>query len=74
MVDIVVTDEQARAIRAAAGALRVRDPQGRVICAFAPRASEGSDNVDAMQRALASDQPRYTTEQVLGHLRSLADE
>ncbi len=74
MVDIVVTDEQARAIREAAGALRVRDPQGRIVCAMAPRHLDAPDDVEAMRRALASDQPRYTTQQVLDHLQSLSQE
>lgn len=74
MVDIVVTDEQARAIREASGALRVRDPQGRIICAIAPRLLNGPDEIEVMRHALASNQPRYTTEQVLDHLRSLSDE
>jgi hypothetical protein len=73
MVDIVVSDEQARAIREASGGLRVCDPQGRVIFAVAPRSLEQPDDVDAMRRAIASSQPRYTTQQVLDHLDSLAD-
>jgi hypothetical protein len=39
MVDIVVSDEQARAIIAASGAVRVRDAQGRILCAIAPRSA-----------------------------------
>ena len=73
MVDIVVSDEQARAIIAASGAVRLRDPQGRIICAVAPRPINAADDVAEMRRALASDQPRYTTEQVIDHLQSLSD-
>lgn len=73
MVDIIVNDEQARAIIAASGAVRVRDAQGRILCAIAPRPLDAPDDVVEMRRALASDQPRYTTQQVIDHLQSLSD-
>lgn len=72
MVDIVVSDEQAREIVAGSDTIRIRDTQGRILFALPPRPSDGPDDIEAMRRALASDQPRYTTEQVLGHLQSLA--
>jgi hypothetical protein len=74
MVDIVVSDELAREILARSETVRIRDAQGRVLFALAPRPGNEPDDVGQMRRALASDQPRYTTEQVLNHLRSLSDQ
>jgi hypothetical protein len=73
MVDIVVSDEQAREILARSDTVRIRDAQGRVLFALAPRPPDAPDDVDQMRGALASDQPRYTTQQVLDHLQSLSD-
>ncbi len=47
MVDIIVDDEQARAIIAASGAVRVRDSAGRILCAIAPRPLDAPGNVAA---------------------------
>lgn len=74
MVDVVVTDDQARDILARSDTVRICDPRGRVLYTIAARPADVPDDIADMRRALASDQPRYTTAQVLDHLRSLSNQ
>lgn len=70
MHEIILTDEQAEIARSADGPIRVRDAQGR-ICGYLTAWDFSPEEIEAAKRALASDQPRLTTKQVLEHLRSL---
>ena len=69
MLEIVLTDEQAKAVASALKPVPVRDSRGNVLGCIAPIWTE-EDLADAKRR-LASDEPRYTTAQVLEHLRAL---
>lgn len=66
---IVISDEQARIIMESAGHIEIRDRQGRVL----GTASSVFTETDAAlaKKQLASKTPRFTTKQVLRHLRSL---
>jgi hypothetical protein len=68
MHDIVLNEEQARV---AAGALRplfVRDAKGNVVGTFSPIWTE--EDIAEAKRHLASDEPRFTTAQVLEYLKT----
>lgn len=69
MKHIVVDDKTARAIAEAGEAIELRDQQGRHL-GFLTRGVSEQDIEIARQR-LASDAPRYTTQEVLDRLRSL---
>ena len=69
MNHIIVDDQQARIISEATGSVEIRDLQGRHLGYVAQEFTD-EDIVLAKQR-LASDEPRYTTREVLDHLRSL---
>lgn len=71
MVQLIITPDQARIMAAATGQIEVRDEAGR----FVGRISvDEFDDLEAIKRAAASDQPRYTTQQVLDYLDSLPEE
>jgi hypothetical protein len=69
MTEIVVSHEQARIITEASAGVVVRDPDGNflgyITLTFTVR------EIAAARIAAASEQPRYTTREVLDHLRSL---
>ncbi|MBI1904440.1 MAG: hypothetical protein HYS13_25370 [Planctomycetia bacterium] len=69
MPHIVVDDEQAKTISESTGYVEIRDQRGRRLGYVAPGFTE--DEIAEAKRRLASDDPRYTTQQVLTHLRSL---
>jgi hypothetical protein len=69
MHHIVLNDEQARLVATALNPVQVRDGKGNVLGTIAPVWTE-ADIADAKRR-LASDEPRYSTAEVLDHLRSL---
>lgn len=69
MQHIVVNDEQARIIRQSSGSVEIRDASGSHL-GYVAHGFTDEDIALARQR-LASSEPRYTTEQVLDHLRSL---
>lgn len=69
MQQIILTDEQAEVVASALKPVAVCDGKGRVLGTIAPIWTE-EDIADAKRR-LASDEPRYTTAQVLEYLRSL---
>ncbi len=69
MPHIVVDNQQAKLISEATGDIEIRDPQGRRL-GYVAHGFNGRDIAIARQR-LESDHPRYTTREVLDHLRSL---
>ena len=69
MEHIVVNDQQARLISEATESIEIRDAKGSHL-GYVARGFTEADIAIAKQRS-ASDQPRYTTTQVLDHLRSL---
>jgi hypothetical protein len=69
MQHIVVNDQQAKLISEATESVEIRDARGGHLGYVAHRFND-ADIAIAKQR-LASDEPRYTTQEVLDHLRSL---
>lgn len=69
MVCIVVDDDQAKLIRNSGEGVMLRDSQGQFL-GFVQLGLTDEEFAEA-KRVLASDSPRYTTEQVLAHLKSL---
>src|SRR5262249_28235353 len=72
MDHIVLNDEQAQLVATALKPVQVRDVKGNVLGYIPPVWTE-EDIADAKRR-LASEEPRYTTAQVLEYLRSLKKE
>ena len=70
MGHIVLNDEQLRVITGAQHQVEVRDGSGKLVGYLQFVGFTPADIEDARRR-LASDEPRYMTEQVLAHLRSL---
>jgi hypothetical protein len=66
---IVLNDEQAKVVAKALEPIQVRDGKGNVLGNISPIWSE--EDIKEAKRRLASSQPRYTTSQVLDHLKSL---
>jgi hypothetical protein len=66
---MVVDDQQAELIAEATEFLEIRDPRGKHL-GYVAHGFADEDIAIARQR-LASDAPRYPTQQVLDHLRSL---
>jgi hypothetical protein len=71
MIRIVVDSEQAKAIVDSKETVEVCDKSGKVLGTLKPPALFSSDEIAEAKRRLAEPGPRYTTEQVLEHLRSL---
>jgi hypothetical protein len=69
MEHIIVDDQQAKLIAEATESVEIRDPHGRHL-GYVAHGFADEDVAIAKQR-MASDAPRYTTGQVLDHLRSL---
>jgi hypothetical protein len=69
MPHIIVDDEQARIILQSAENIEIRDRNGKHL-GYVARGFTDEDIAIARKR-MASDQPRYTTQQVLDHIRSL---
>ncbi len=66
MQHIIVDEQQAKVISEATDGIEIRDPQGRCLGYVAHGFTE-EDFAIARQR-LASDDSRYTTQEVLDHL------
>lgn len=66
---IVVDDQQAAVIRNAGDTVEILDKQGRRLGYVA--ADFTDEDIAAARRRVASDEPRYTTAEVLEHLASL---
>jgi hypothetical protein len=69
MAHIVVDDDAVRTLAEAREEVEVRDRQGRVLGYLAPLCT--NEDIAVCMERLASDAPRYTTEQVRERLRSL---
>lgn len=69
MIQIILNDEQARAVANAADSIELRDKRGKLVGYVSPPLK---DTVIAeANRRLHSSGPWYTTQQVLEHLQSL---
>jgi hypothetical protein len=69
MHHIVVDDQQAKLISESTDSVEIRDPQGRHL-GYVAHGFTDEDIAVAKERR-ESDEPRYTTRQVLEHLQSL---
>lgn len=67
---IVVDEQQAQVIAAAGRSIQVRDSSGRLIGFITP-APPAAEIARAKQR-ISIDEPEYTTQEVLEHLRALS--
>jgi hypothetical protein len=68
MPHIVVDDEQAKVISEARDNIEIRDRNGRHLGFVAHGFSD--DDIAIAKQRMASDEPRYTTQQVLSRLQS----
>ena len=71
MAHIVVNDEQARIISEATEGIEIRDSEGKHL-GYVAHGFTDKDVAIGKQR-LESDERRYTTKQVMDHLKSLED-
>lgn len=69
MPHIVVNDDQARIIAQSCESIEIRDRSGKHLGYVAQGFTE--EDIAIAKQRLASDEPRYTTQQVLDHLQSL---
>lgn len=69
MPHIIVDDEQAKIICQSAESIEIRDATGKHL-GYLARGFTHEDIAIARER-MASDEPRYTTQEVLDHLQSL---
>lgn len=69
MPHIIVDDQQAQIIAQSPNNLEIRDRQGRCLGYVAHGFTD--EDIALAKKRLASDEPRFTTQQVLDHLRSL---
>ena len=69
MRHIVVDDEQAQIISEATDGIEVRDRQGNHLGYVAHGFTD--EDIAAAKQRLASDERRYTTQEVMDHLNSL---
>ena len=67
---IVVDDEQAKIITDSSETIEIRDRAGKRLGYVAHGFSE--ENLAIARQRFHSDEPRFTTQQVLAHLQSLA--
>lgn len=67
---MIVDDEQAKLIFESTESIEIRDRSGKHL-GYVAHGFTAEDLAVARQRA-ASDEPRFTTQQVLAHLESLA--
>jgi hypothetical protein len=68
-----LTPEQAQVVAQAQQSVQVCDSNGNVLGHIEPIGFTQEEIAEAKRR-LASDQPRYTSQQVLAHLRALEEE
>jgi hypothetical protein len=68
MLEIVLTDEQAKVVATALKPVQVRDQRGNVLGTITPAWTEA--DIAEAKRALASDQPRYSFAEVMDYVRS----
>ena len=72
MIEIVLTDEQAKVVTGALGPVSVRDANGRLIGRLEPKWTP--ELIAELKRRAASPGPWYTGEQVQARLRALQEE
>ena len=70
MPHIVVNQEQAKMISESPECIEIRDQSGKHLGYVTPGFSE--EDIAIAKQRMVSDQPRYTTQDVLGHLPLLA--
>ena len=70
MPQIILNDEQMKVLAEAKRQIEVRDSDGRLV-GYLQFVGFTQAEIEEAKRRLASDEPRYTTAQVLAHLRSL---
>jgi hypothetical protein len=68
---IILDDQQAQIICEATESIEIRDLHGRRLGYVARDFTQ--EDIAIAKRRLESDEPRYTTRQVLDHLRSLEE-
>ena len=68
MIRIVVDDEQAKAIAQSTDVVEIRNREGRILGYVTHGFT--ADDVAVAQKRLRSEQPRFTTQQVLSRLRT----
>jgi hypothetical protein len=71
MTRLVLTHEQSRLVAESREPIQVCDPQGDVLTTIEPPEFTPEEIAEAA-KAADSNEPRYSTQQVLDHLRSLA--
>ena len=69
MSHIVVDQTQAELVAQARGLVQVRDPDGRVVGYITPAPTD--EEIARARLRFGSNEPTFTTAQVLDHLRSL---
>lgn len=69
MFHIVLDQQQAELLARTGKTLQVLDPQGRLVGFIEPAPTEAE--IARAKARLAIDEPEYTTDEVLEHLRSL---
>jgi hypothetical protein len=69
MVQLVLSDEQAKIIDEARGNVTVCDSRGRYLGHLCP--ADSPEEIAEAKRRLGTDQRRYTTAEVLSHLSSV---
>lgn len=71
MTQIVVSEEQAQVISTASGGVEVRDAKGRILGIISRPFDESREEIEELKRRIRTPGPVYSTEVVLGRLRSL---
>ena len=69
MIQIILNEDQLKAVQDAAGSVELRDQRGRIV-GYVSRPPSAAVIAEARRR-LTSEGPWYTTQQVLDHLQSL---
>ena len=69
MNQIILNDDQVKAVQAATGAVELRDQQGKLVGYIAR--PPGDEELAEAKRRLSSQGPWHTTAQVMDHLDSL---
>jgi len=70
MRDIVVTDDFLRALAESGGEIRFLNARGEVLGRFEPELT--AEELTEIRRRLASNEPRYTTKEMLARLSEKA--
>ncbi|HEV3004787.1 MAG TPA: hypothetical protein VGX78_10015 [Pirellulales bacterium] len=71
MSHIVVDEQQAALIARADQSLQVLDPRGKLIAFVRPISHDENEQIAIAKARLESNEPCFTTQEVLDHLRSL---